>query len=103
MSELDMLEEYLKDKGIEYERIDVHYETEIPHSGGIMAIIDRHQICVPDEESAEWDAVCQRGSYGFEEGLLEIYGNIVRPDADDTVEGWLTSDDVITRIEEAMA
>jgi len=101
MSELDKLEEFLKSNNIKYERIDVHHENEVLHSCGIMLIMDRHQICVPDQEHAEWDAVCQHGSYGFEEGLLEIYGNIVRADADDTVEGWLTADDVIDRIKEA--
>ena len=41
------------------------------------------------------DAVCHSGSYGHEEGLLEIMG-LTRND--DSVEGWLTSEEVFDRI-----
>ena len=37
-----------------------------------------------------WDAVCHKGSYGGDQGLLEIYGNICTD-----VIGWLKADDVI--------
>lgn len=89
MSELDKLEEYLKEKGIEYERIDNH--TDFPNG-------DWHQICVPcyEQEFRQWDAVCHAGSYGYEQGLLEIMG-IICPDHD--VLGFLTAEDVIKRIE----
>lgn len=84
--ELDKLEQYLKDHDIPYERID---EYTIP--------VDRHQIIVPGAMHRKWDAICHRGSYGYEEGLLEIMGSISRSD---DVEGWLTAEDVIERIEE---
>lgn len=89
MSELDKLEEYLKEKGIEYERIDNH--PDFPNGGW-------HQICVPcyEQEFRQWDAVCHAGSYGYEQGLLEIMG-IICPDHD--VLGYLTAEDVIKRIE----
>ena len=91
MSELDKLEQYLKDNGIWYSRTDENADT-----------WGRHQIIVfglNDEKS--WDAICQRGSYGFEQGLLEIYGSIVDEEKDgDSVCGWLTAEDVIKRIEE---
>ena len=45
-----------------------------------------------------WDAICQQGSYGYEDGLLEICGDIVET-KDDIVEGYLTAQDVIERIE----
>ena len=63
--------------------------------------VSRHQIIVYDENGKKlWDAVCHRGSYGYENGLLEIYGNIVDEKKDgDEVVGWLTADDVIARIE----
>jgi hypothetical protein len=41
------------------------------------------------------DAVCHSGSYGHEEGLLEIMGLTHN---DDSVEGWLTSEEVFDRI-----
>lgn len=43
------------------------------------------------------DAICHRGSYGHEIGLLEIMG-LTRND--DSVEGWLTSEEVFDRISE---
>lgn len=47
-----------------------------------------------------WDAICGCGSYGNEEGLLEVMGNpVILPSDGDTVAGWLTADDVIARLE----
>lgn len=87
MSELDKLEKYLKDNNIRYDRIDE------------MGRYGRHQINVLDDcDNILWDAICHRGSYGFEEGLLEIYGDIVNDDDNDSVVGWLTAEDVIKRI-----
>lgn len=101
LTQLNKVEEYLKDKGIPYERFD---NEDIPLSATITYALkesERHQICVPgyNAQIREWDVICQRGSYGAEEGLLEIYGSIVDPCARDSVEGWLTADDVIARIE----
>ena len=98
MTHLNKLERYLKENGIRYERFDV--EKLIDHDN-LCFELERHQICVPCQEKAEWDAICHRGSYGAEEGLLEIYGSIVRPDAGNSVEGYLAAEDVIERIEEA--
>lgn len=99
MSELDKLEKYLLDHRITYERYEVHEEWD--GSAGLTFVMDRHQICVPEEgEACRWDAICQRGSYGYEAGLLEIYGEIVDEATDgDSVVGWLTAEDVIKRLE----
>lgn len=43
------------------------------------------------------DAICHSGSYGHEKGLLEIMG-LTRNG--DSVEGWLTSEEVFDRISE---
>ena len=45
----------------------------------------------------EWDAICHSGSYGHEQGLLEVMGTIVRAD-DDDVEGWLTAEEILQRL-----
>lgn len=90
LTQLNKLEEYLKEKGIEYQRFD----NDDDKFG-----IDRHQICVPNAKNPKWDAICHYGSYGAKEGLLEIYGSIVDPMSGDSVEGHLTADDVIARIE----
>ena len=89
MSELDKLENYLKENGYSYKRIDENADT-----------WGRHQIIVFGQDGKiSWDAICHRGSYGFENGLLEIYGSIVDGEKDgDSVVGWLTADDVINRI-----
>ena len=95
MSELDKLERYLIDKGIKYIRIE---KEEKKDANGYTIQRDWHQIQVYDEDGKEvWDAVCHKWSYGYEEGLLEIMGEIVR-DKSDSVEGHLTAEDVIERI-----
>lgn len=99
MSELDKLEKYLKERGIKYERID---KDLVYDPSGSIKDLGRHQINVLDETGYRlWDAICQYGSYGYERGLLEIYGVLVNEEKDgDCVVGWLTAEDVIKRIEE---
>jgi hypothetical protein len=101
-SELDKLEEYLKKRGIKYERVD-----EVPEKQIAMAketgfyekgMFERHQIIVRNGRK-QWDVVCHWGSYGYSQGLLELYGCLVtKADGDDVV-GWLTAKNVIDRIE----
>lgn len=99
-TELDKLENYLIDHRITFERVDedaAHDET-----GRYLLHHARHQICVPcmpEDGECRWDAICQPGSYGYEQGLLEIYGELVKEEDRDSVVGWLTADDVIKRIE----
>ena len=91
MSELDKLEKYLKEHGYKYIREDFD---------NIQSYDTKHQIIVYKDGERSWDAICHPGSYGYEEGLLEIYGDIVWHDIDgDSVRGWLTADNVIARIE----
>jgi hypothetical protein len=88
MSEMEKLEKYLKEKGYKYDRKQEQW--------GYYNI---NQIIVYDKEGKrQWDAICHRGSYGYEQGLLEIMGSIVKPGGD-RVEGWLTAEDIIKRLE----
>lgn len=98
LDEFNKLEQYLIDKEIKYERAD-----EFKYHSPFGEKVEYHQICVPtfDTKYREWDVICQTGSYGFERGLLEIMGSIVDPNCGDTVEGYLTADDVIQRLENA--
>lgn len=99
LTELNRLEEYLKVNGILYERINKDTEYDPEHH--YIKELERHQLIVYDERGNRlWDAICHEGSYGAEEGLLEIYGEIISPMAGDSVEGWLTAKDVIKRIEQ---
>lgn len=101
LTELNSLEEYLKVNEIPYERISKDTEYDDPEHPHYIKEFERHQLIVYDERGNRlWDAICHEGSYGVEEGLLEIYGEIVSPMAEDSVEGWLTAKDVIKRIEQ---
>ena len=86
MTEFNKLENYLKKANCPYERIDTNDYG-----------LERHMIFVPNEKDREWDCICFPGSFGYKDGLLEIMGNIV--ENEDDVEGYLTADDVIQRIE----
>lgn len=56
------------------------------------------QIVVEDSDgNRKWDAICHCGSYGGDEGLIEIMGTIVRND-DDEVEGYLTAEKILSRL-----
>lgn len=94
MTEIEKLEKYLKEKSYKYERI-----KETPGTNPWMSGYEKNQIIVYNENGErQWDAICHRGSYGFEQGLLEIMGSIVKPGGD-SVEGWLTAEDIIKRLE----
>lgn len=94
MTEIDKLEKYLNEKEIPYERID---QYGVAHYG-----FDRHQIIVYDGNGNRlWDAICQKYSYGYRQGLLEVMGDaVVKENDGDTVCGYLTAQDVISRLEE---
>lgn len=98
LTELNKLEKYLWEKHIPYERID---QAQILDQYGIARQLERHQICVPDANyPLSWDVICNWGSYGYEEGLLELSGDLVDYKKDgDTVVGWLTAAEVIGMIE----
>lgn len=101
---MNKLEEHLKAKGIDYHREDTD-NTFPPEEWKIMKEVlgddvkpmDKHQIIVYDGDRRSWDVICQRGSYGCDQGLLEGMGDIFGG----VVEGYLTAEDVINRIEEA--
>lgn len=97
MSELDKLEQYLKEKHYNYKRIDQdEVITEDGHTDKTM----RHQLIVYAGDIVLWDAICHKGSYGYEQGLLEVMGNpVVLPYDGDSVVGFLTAQDVIDRLE----
>lgn len=61
-------------------------------SGGV-------QIIVKDEERGlVWDAICHDGSYGHQYGLIEVMGDIVDPEIEDDVEGYLRAKDILERL-----
>ena len=44
----------------------------------------------------DWDAICHSGSYGHENGLIEVMG---LPQCQDDVIGWLTAEDVLKMVD----
>lgn len=91
MTEIDKLDEYLKGIGANYTRLD---QDEKRDEDGLIMQTEAHQIIVFDEkDKRQWDAICCFGSYGWEQGLLEVMGKIVEKSG--AVVGWLTAEKII--------
>ena len=69
----------------------------------VTEIFGRPQIIFMDAETGErvCDAVCHCGSYGHEEGLIEVMGYPLCKATEDDVEGFLTADTVYERLMKA--
>lgn len=99
LTELNKLEQYLKEHGVDYIRDDMTFKfprdvvSHFTHLG--IDEMDKHQIIVFRNGERVWDVICQFGSYGGDDGLLEGMGEIFL----DPVQGWMTAADVIARIE----
>ena len=71
------------------------YDQEPEFCQGFAVRAERHQIVVSFPDGTRlWDAICHPGSYGYEDGLLEVMGD---PVTNDYVEGWLTADEIFDR------
>lgn len=108
MSELDKLEAYLKENGYFYARWDGMDQEPVAGCARHKSApdgykhLETHQIVVFDRAARRvFDVICHYGSYGYERGLLEVMGSaIVGPNAGDSIEGWLTADEIIKRLKE---
>lgn len=69
----------LRDRGIEF---------------SVKSFFDGIQIVVGD---FDWDAICHSGSYGHENGLIEVMG---LPQCQDDVIGYLTAEEVLKMVDE---
>ena len=58
---------------------------------------DGYQICYPYKQNCISDVVCHSGTYGHEKGLLEMMGLVDEEEVGDSVEGWLTAEQVFER------
>ena len=63
----------------------------------IRPLYEGYQICYPSINNRTSDAVCHGFSYGHETGLLEIMGLVNEEEVGDSVEGWLTAEEVFER------
>ena len=94
LTEFNKLEQMLKDARILYVREDSSNSTP-------DFTWEFHQLRCPKDilggEKWLWDVVCNTGSYGYEKGLLEIWGaNMDEP------EGWLRAEECLEKIESIM-
>lgn len=99
LAEFDKLQSYLLTHG---------YSVDITHRcrqmfGVVTIQSEHHQLLVHDTKNFSlrlWDAVISDYSYGHEDGLLEAMGGALLGGRPGDVEGWLTADDIIRRLEE---
>ena len=52
-----------------------------------------------DVPSQDWDAICHSGSYGCKSALLEVMGAKVNKNPYDSVEGCLTAEEILSRLD----
>ena len=98
LAEFDKLEIYLRAKGYDIQRVD----TDAVYDDLRCLIIGQHQIFVYRGDRVDWSASCQMGSAGYDEGLIQVCGNIcrqIKPDSNAMSIGWLTADDIIRALE----
>lgn len=86
MNELEKLWSYLIAHGYECEQRTILWEDHW------------NQIVVYKNGEIWWDAICHYGSYGHEQGLLEIMADSDMTDSEDGVEGYLKAVDIIERL-----
>ena len=89
MTQMEKLENMLNISNIPFEITEHWSHTE--------------QIWYPSRENPICDVICfgganLGGSYGHEKGLLEIMGLVDEEKTGDSVEGWLTAEEVFDRI-----
>lgn len=102
LAEFDKLQSYLLAHG--YNVDIVHRSRQMLGRMLVRMLVqsEHHQLIVYDTKDANlrlWDAVISDYSYGHEDGLLEAMGSLLG-DRPGDVEGWLTADDIIRRLEE---
>ena len=91
MTQMATLAEKLTQAGIPFET--VYMDKNIFSRAGESV----PQIYYPNREDPVCDVICHKYSYGGDHGLLEIMG-LVSEDCDDSVEGYLTAEEIFQRI-----
>lgn len=74
---------------------DIPFEEIITKPVGNLPTEYYHlQICYPNQKYKISDVVIFRGSYGVDEGTLEMMGLVNQEEVGDTVQGHMTADEV---------
>jgi len=95
LSEIKKLAIGLMERGIQFEfrKIFEGYQILVYEPTG-------NPYDISDKLVRKWDAVIHGGSYGHEYGKLEIMGDLVdKTKTDDDVEGWLTAEEILKRVD----
>lgn len=71
---------------------------EIPHEVLPQSFTDSLQVWYPNKKESVMDVICHNYSYGGKEGLLEIMGLLTPEEEQDDVVGYLTAENVLSRI-----
>lgn len=75
LTQMNRLEQMLKEAGIPYKRVDSEgFPREEVQRLGFDHPFDFHQIIYTNQDRYVSDAVCQYGTYGWKDGLLEQMG-----------------------------
>lgn len=98
--ELDKLIKMLDDAKIPYERDDDDPNHDFYKRTGVVPIRRIKYGKFPEKEiGCICSVICGYGTYGGDEGLLEIMGLLTPSEEEnDDVAGWLSADDVFNRI-----
>ena len=93
MSEMEKLQKWLDKNNIKYER-RIEDGVLIDIESGKR--LNTNQILIKTND-IELSFICHYGSYGYEQGLIEMYDHENEP------EGWLTAEKCISKIKEVLS
>ena len=112
LTELDKLDNWLREHAEEYNLQYTRYDNDNAYAG-VEEVerlfhylpVDKHIIHVYKHGTDNYfTAVCQAASLGGNNGLIEVHGDIVNKQyADGFIEGYLTADEIILRVENEFA
>ena len=77
----------------------IKYETKAMMGGMGLCIPSCEAFSTEHDGNRTISVICHSGSYGREQGLLEIYA----PGLNDGVEGWLTAEEAFDYIKDTLA
>ena len=80
-----------------YDLAEMLKNAEIPYELAYNPFTNSNILCYPNKKERIADAIYFWGSYGYEQGLLEVGGKIVEID-DDEVEGYVPTEEAFRRI-----
>lgn len=105
LTEMKKLAKYLIDRGVNFTFKTRNLgETQSDDFDWGAQIWGAQIIVFDNNGNRSWDAICGWGTYGSSKGLIEVMGRpVILPEDGDSVCGFLTADDVISRYDNYVA